>query len=200
MPAGPATFICSCGYAFTASRSASVIPPTAGSPSDSLSAAAVLSSGIEISTAMPSCEGIGAIIATSAKSARVLPGSIWIDGACSMNEPIAAMSVPSSFAPSGRVTTIKAGIVVVSENFSSSSATSVDSADAGRKEALSFFCTSLSFPARGPATLPITSHAMATAMAIQTAIRPVLTRELVLGDVTGALMRTGSQTKGLLSS
>ena len=55
-----------------------------------------------------------------------------------------------------------------------SSATKVDSADAGKKEALSFFCTSLSLPARGPTKPLMASQAIATSTAIQTARRPVL--------------------------
>ena len=54
-----------------------------------------------------------------------------------------------------------------------SSATKVDSADAGKKEALSFVCTSLSLPARGPTTPLMASQAIATSTAIQTARRPV---------------------------
>ena len=70
------------------------------------------------------------------------------------------------------MSTISTGRDSPSEKAACSLAARVDSADAGRNEALSLEETSLSLPESGPATLPMSSQPMATATAIHTARRP----------------------------
>ena len=62
------------------------------------------------------------------------------------------------FSPVARSITTKYGSASVELNFAASLPTSVDSADLGRNEALSFFCTSDSRPTSGPPTLASPTH------------------------------------------
>ncbi len=86
-----------------------------------------------------------------------------------------------------------------SEKAACSFATRVDSADAGRNDALSFEETSLSLPERGPATLPMSSQPTATATAIHTALRPERLR--VTGRVSvPVLMPTACRKVGFAAN
>ena len=97
-------------------------------------------------------------------------------------------------APSGRVSTMRTGSEEPSEKAACSFATRVDSADAGRNDALSLEETSLSLPERGPATLPMSSQPMATATAIHTALRPERLR------VTGRVVGSGAHADSVSES
>ena len=171
MPAGPVTLTWRPPTSVAPSRIDSVITARASSPLGVFSPALSALSGTLMSSAWPSWDGIGTIGPGSRKSATVASstGSPGIDSA---KAPAAARSSGVRAAPSGRVSTMRTGSEEPSEKAACSFATRVDSADAGRNDALSLEETSLSLPDRGPATPPMSSQPMATATAIHTALRP----------------------------
>jgi len=81
-------------------------------------------------------------------------------------------------------------MAVLSANCACSSATSVDSAEEGRKAALSFSCTWDSCPARGPAQLEIINQPMATTIASHTPLRALGVRSTGAASVSGARVLT----------
>ncbi len=74
-----------------------------------------------------------------------------------------ALARSSGVMPESRTIRTKYGSALESTNLADSFATSVDSACFGRKLALSFSWTSLSFPTAGPPSAPSTSQAISTA-------------------------------------
>ena len=73
-------------------------------------------------------------------------------GSAATNAAIACWS--AAVIPESRLKTTNIGSSARSANFACSSLTLVDSAEAGRNDALSFFCTELSWPDRGPRSPP----------------------------------------------
>jgi len=82
-------------------------------------------------------------------------------------------------------------MAVLSANWACSSATSVDSAEEGRKAALSFSCTWDNCPARGPAQLEIITQPIATAIASHTPLRALGVRSTGTASLSGARVLTG---------
>ena len=78
---------------------------------------------------------------------------------------VAANALSASVRPASRTNRTKSGNDSFWANFVCRSLTSVDSAEAGRNAALSFFWTSCSLPDSGPAKAPTSHHAMSTRMA-----------------------------------
>ncbi|CAB5011214.1 unannotated protein [freshwater metagenome] len=102
----------------------------------------------------------------------MMPGSTSIAGISPAKVVASASSVALSASPSGLVITTSSGKELSSLKSACSLATRVDSAEAGRNDALSFVWTSFSFPASGPARLPNASHSTATPIASHTAFLP----------------------------
>ena len=198
MPAGPVTLMRRSVTCEAAPRTASVMPAMASSPFARFSCALSLLSETLMRTALPSCAGIGTIGPGSRKSATLVPGSTSRSGISPAKVVASARSAGLRTAPSGRVMTTSSGKDVSSLKSDCSLATRVDSADAGRNDALSFVWTSLSFPARGPATLPKMSHSTATPIASHTAFLPGVDERVRLRSSSVEVMSLPCQKPMLL--
>ena len=99
-------------------------------------------------------------------------------------------SESEAFRPVARSITTKYGSESVALNFAASLPTSVDSADFGRNEALSFFCTSDRRPTRGPPTAASPNHASST--------RPTANRRVSFVRPPG-LERSATSCSGVMS-
>src|SRR5665647_1691896 len=152
-PPGPATKTASpVGVSVEATEAFSALAPSySGLESPITSAAVLTSSSTGTSSALPSWLGTAAAGGAARYGPREYPLiSKGRDGIPAMK--LFTASASEGFRPVGRSITTKYGSASVELNFAASLPTSVDSADLGRNDALSFFCTSDSRPTSGPPT------------------------------------------------